>query len=116
MFANSGLDTGFLISTDNIIILLQGFTLPLLLIKIKHPASFFNEIRVSWVNPGSIKPRAHRGKPFAKRLKKKWPNAIPVHASWLNQIEIYFSIVQRKVLIPNDFPRLEAVKERLINF
>ena len=40
----------------------------------------------------------------------------PVHASWLNQIEIYFSIVQRKALTPNDFPCLEAVAERLANF
>ncbi len=40
----------------------------------------------------------------------------PVHASWLNQIEIYFSIVQRKVLTPNDFPCLEAVAERLADF
>ena len=40
----------------------------------------------------------------------------PVHASWLNQIEIYFSIVQRKVLTPNDFPSLTAVKDRLLRF
>jgi hypothetical protein len=40
----------------------------------------------------------------------------PVHASWLNQIEIYFSIVQRKVLTPNDFPSLEALHERLLAF
>ena len=40
----------------------------------------------------------------------------PVHASWLNQIEIYFSIVQRKALTPNDFPCLQAVAERLENF
>jgi hypothetical protein len=40
----------------------------------------------------------------------------PVHASWLNQIEIYFSIVQRKVLTPNDFPCLEAVEHRLLEF
>lgn len=40
----------------------------------------------------------------------------PVHASWLNQIEIYFSIVQCKVLTPNDFPCREAVAERLANF
>ena len=39
-----------------------------------------------------------------------------MHASWLNQIEIYFSIVQRKALTPNDFPSLEAVAERLANF
>ncbi|MGH8558681.1 MAG: hypothetical protein ACRESZ_14740, partial [Methylococcales bacterium] len=36
--------------------------------------------------------------------------------SWLNQIEIYFSIVPRKVLTPNDFPSLEAVAERLSDF
>ena len=40
----------------------------------------------------------------------------PVHASWLNQIEIYFSIVQRKVLTPNGFPSLNAVAERLLAF
>jgi hypothetical protein len=39
-----------------------------------------------------------------------------VHASWLNQIEIYFSIVQRKVLTPNDFPNLAAVADRLRQF
>ena len=37
----------------------------------------------------------------------------PVHASWLNQVEIYFSIIQRKVLTPNDFANLEAVRLRL---
>ena len=40
----------------------------------------------------------------------------PVHASWLNQIEIYFSIVQRKVLSPNDFTDIEAVSDRLYAF
>ena len=40
----------------------------------------------------------------------------PVHASWLNQIEVYFSIVQRKVLTPNDFQSLADVKDRLLRF
>ena len=40
----------------------------------------------------------------------------PLHASWLNQIEIYFSIVQRKVLTPNDFSSLAAVEDRLLAF
>jgi hypothetical protein len=39
----------------------------------------------------------------------------PVHASWLNQIEIYFSIIQRKVLSPNGFSGLEALAERLLD-
>src|SRR4029077_5595172 len=54
------------------------------------------------------------------RLAKQYPNAImvhtPVHASWLNQIEIYFSIVQRKVAPPNDFPALAPVIARLSAF
>jgi hypothetical protein len=36
--------------------------------------------------------------------------------SWLNQIELYFSIVPRKVLTPNDFRRLTAAQERLLHF
>jgi hypothetical protein len=40
----------------------------------------------------------------------------PVHASWLNQVEIYFSIVQRKVLTPNDFTGLNQLAERWLDF
>ena len=73
--------------------------------------------RVFWIlDNGS----SHRGQPCIARVKKRWPKIIvvhlPVHASWLNQIEIYFSIIQRKVLTPNDFPSLEAVEERLLLF
>jgi len=53
-------------------------------------------------------------------FKNKYPRLVlvhgPVHASWLNQIEIYFSVIQRKVLTPNDFHDLHAVAERLLNF
>jgi hypothetical protein len=63
---------------------------------------------------------AHRGKASIKRLQTRYPNLIlvhtPVHASWLNQAEIYFSIVQRKVLTPNDFPDLEALEQHLLAF
>jgi hypothetical protein len=41
---------------------------------------------------------------------------LPVHASWLNQIELYFSILQRKALTPNDLPTLGALAERLLGF
>lgn len=73
--------------------------------------------RVFWiVDNGS----SHRGKRSAERLRGEWPNLVlvhtPLHASWLNQIEIYFSIVQRKVLTPNDFEDLEQVKQRLADF
>ena len=63
--------------------------------------------RVFWVlDNGS----AHRGQRSVERLQGHWPNLIlvhlPVHASWLNQAEIFFSILQRKVLTPNDFDDL----------
>ena len=73
--------------------------------------------RVFWVvDNGS----SHRGQTSVKRLEGKWPNLklvhLPVHASWLNQIEIYFSVIQRKVLTPNDFADLAALAERLLAF
>jgi hypothetical protein len=73
--------------------------------------------RVFWiVDNGS----AHRGPKSVARLQAQYPHLVlvhgPVHASWLNQIEIYFSIVQRKVLTPNDFASLAAVAERLTAF
>lgn len=73
--------------------------------------------RVFWiVDNGS----SHRGSPSVQRLQRRYPNLRlihgPVHASWLNQIEIYFSVIQRKVLTPNDFPDLASVAARLRNF
>jgi hypothetical protein len=73
--------------------------------------------RVFWiVDNGS----SHRGQRSIERLEGRYPNLVlvhlPIHASWLNQIEIYFSIVQRKVLQPNDFPDLAAVEQRLLAF
>jgi DDE superfamily endonuclease len=63
---------------------------------------------------------AHRGQRSIDRLQGAWPNLIlihtPVHASWVNQAEIYFSVVQRKALTPNDFPDLDAVEQRLHAF
>ena len=40
----------------------------------------------------------------------------PVHASWLNQIEIYFSVIQRKLLTPDDVASLDQLAERLNAF
>lgn len=63
---------------------------------------------------------SHRGNKAADRLAARWPNLVlvhvPVHASWLNQVEIYFSVVQRKVLTPNDFADLADVERRLLAF
>jgi transposase len=63
---------------------------------------------------------AHRGAKGDARLRDRWPTLVPVHtprhASWLNQIEIYFSIVQRKVLTPNDFATLASLEHYLMAF
>jgi hypothetical protein len=70
--------------------------------------------RLFWiVDNGS----SHRGAVAKTRLQQVDSRIIlvhtPVHASWLNQVEIYFSIIQRKVLTPNDFADLETVRLRL---
>jgi len=63
---------------------------------------------------------SHAGKASLERMEAKWKNArlihLPIHASWLNQIELYFSIVQRKALTPNDFDSLETLADRLLRF
>jgi hypothetical protein len=70
--------------------------------------------RLFWiVDNGS----SHRGEAARQRLHQRDSRILlvhtPVHASWLNQVEIYFSIIQRKVLTPNDFPDVEAIRLRL---
>ena len=73
--------------------------------------------RVFWIVDNCS---AHRGARAVERLRSLYPQLVlvhaPVHASWLNQIEIYFSIVQRKVLSPNDFAGLDPLAERLLDF
>ena len=73
--------------------------------------------RVFWIMDNGS---SHRGQPCVRRLTEAYPNLVPVHgpihASWLNQIEIYFSIVQRKALTPNDFSCLNEVEDRLLRF
>ena len=73
--------------------------------------------RVFWIVDNCS---AHRGAKAVERLRTLYPRLTlvhaPIHASWLNQIEIYFSIIQRKVLTPNDFPDLNALAERILEF
>ncbi len=63
---------------------------------------------------------SHAGQASIDRLEGAHPNLrlihLPVHASWLNQIEIYFSILQRKALTPNDFADLDALATRISAF
>jgi hypothetical protein len=73
--------------------------------------------RVFWIMDNGS---SHRGQRSHRRLTAKWPTIIPlhtpVHASWLNQVEIYFSVIQRKVLTPNDFASTDHVADRLLRF
>lgn len=73
--------------------------------------------RVFWIiDNGS----SHRGQGCVARLQARWPTIIvahtPVHASWLNQVEIYFSVLKRKVLTPNDFSSLVELEDRILRF
>lgn len=73
--------------------------------------------RVFWVvDNGTV----HRGQRACDRLAARWPNLVlvhlPVHASWLNQIEIYFSILQRKALTPDHFEHRQTVADRILGF
>jgi len=73
--------------------------------------------RVFWVvDNGS----SHAGAVSCTRMSQVFPNAglvhLPIHASWLNQVEIYFSVVQRKIINPVDFDDLDALADRLLRF
>ncbi len=73
--------------------------------------------RVFWiVDNGS----SHRGAASVQRMARAWPNAhlihLPRRASWLDQAEIYFSVIQRKALTPNDFTSLAQIRDRLAAF
>ena len=73
--------------------------------------------RVFWVTDNGS---SHRGQTSIDRLTQWYSNAIqvhtPIHASWLNQVEIYFSVLQRKVLTPNDFESLQELTQRILSF
>ena len=73
--------------------------------------------RVFWVVDNGA---SHRNWAAAARLRDAYPNAqmvhLPVHASWLNQIEVYFSVIQRKLLTPDDFEDLDALAAQILAF
>jgi hypothetical protein len=84
---------------------------------VMHQPPYKTASRVFWIMDNGS---SHRGSACVRRLQAAFRNIIPVHgpvhASWLNQIEIYFSIIQRKVLTPNDFASLADVEDRLLRF
>jgi hypothetical protein len=80
-------------------------------------APYQDSARTFWVVDGGP---AHHASTFPARLQGLYPNAVavllPTHASWLNQIELYFSIVQRKVLTPMEVPDGETLTQRVLDF
>jgi transposase len=88
-----------------------------LLAEVMNQEPYTSAHRVFWIMDNGS---AHRGQRAVERIRSRWPKAIlvhtPIHASWLNQVEIYFSIVQRKVLTPNDFSSLAQREQRLLDF
>jgi transposase len=73
--------------------------------------------RVFWITDNGS---SDRGAASVQRMAAAWPTArlihLPAHASWLDQAEIYFSVIQRKVLTPNDFTGLDQIRDRLAAF
>lgn len=73
--------------------------------------------RVFWVVDNGCSHNGHRS---VARMHQAWPTAtlvhLPVHASWLNQVEIYFSILQRKAINPADFADLDDLATRILAF
>jgi len=73
--------------------------------------------RVFWIVDNGA---SHRNWAAAARLQDAYPNAqmvhLPVHASWLNQVEVYFSVIQRKLLTPDDFEDLESLATQILAF
>ena len=81
-----------------------------LVAQVMHQHPYRHARRVFWiVDNGS----AHRGLRSIRRLRERYPNLLLVHASWLTQIEIYCSMLQRKALTPNDFVSLKDLAVRL---
>lgn len=64
----------------------------------------------------------HRPKYLEQWLEETFTNVefkvywLPVHSSWLNQIEIYFSRLQQSALTPNNFSSLGDLVDRIVSF
>jgi DDE superfamily endonuclease len=83
--------------------------------QVMHQEHYCSASCVFWIMDNGS---SHRDRRCSERLCKRWPSVVvvhtPVHASWLNQVEIYFSIVQRKALTPSDFRSLVELEDHLL--
>jgi hypothetical protein len=73
--------------------------------------------RVFWIVDNGA---SHHNWAAATRLSNAYPTAqmvhLPAHASWLNQVEVYFSVIQRKLLTPDDFGDLDSLAGQILAF
>lgn len=88
-----------------------------LVAKVMTTEPYASARRVFWVvDNGS----SHNGWRSVEGMQQAWPTAtlvhLPVHASWLNQVEIYFSILQRKAIATGDFTDLDDLAGRILAF
>ena len=88
-----------------------------LVAKVMAREPYHSARRVFWIVDGGT---IHRGQRAVDRLQAQFDNLtlvhLPTHASWINQIEIYFSILQRKALTPAHFTSQDEVAQRILGF
>jgi transposase len=63
-----------------------------------------------------IKTGRQRKEFLAEPAKRVVFHFTPTHASWLNQIEIWFSVLTRKVIRRGDFSSVDDLEDKLIEF
>lgn len=85
--------------------------------KVMTTEPYASATRVFWIVDNGP---SHNGQHSVDRMREAWPTAtlvhLPVHASWLNQVEIYFSILARKALTGRDFRDLDELAARILAF
>ena len=73
--------------------------------------------RIFWIVDGGS---AHHPATFPQWITQRYPTVeclhLPTGASWLNQIELYFSVLSRKALIGESFSSVDAVEGRIAGF
>ena len=141
MTAAERLELGLLVGGDHVVGGAERDAVEHPGVEVEHPGGLSGEVGIAGEDPRpeaprldrrGVKPPAHRrrgdglngsshnGQRSIDRMTAAWPNAhlahLPVHASWLNQIEIVFSIIQRKVGKPADFADLDELANRLRRF
>ena len=89
-----------------------------LVLMVMKQEPFRSAKRVFWILDNGP---CHHPNTFGPWLDEVWPGKAiavhtPVHASWLNQIEVFFSVMVRKALTPRDFAGKKIMKDAMIDW